>query len=318
MQKSDFEFLENKEYTIKTELSKEEIEEKILHHFYFLKEEDNLKKFYGEYKVQEKQKFEKEENREEEEEGDIMLEIWGKIIKFLLEDILHCFYIKISDIIKYTTIKNTKPKAIKEIMKELRKHFVYISQEDLLSENFYIENFPDLYPPTTNFIYSFFSLIPISMGNPCREEKTDKNESEKKSYRKDLTENDDFPENSIFFNYEIFQNHCECFLMVIKDILEDNDANVMQKKALINNINENYVENERNKYGGKFKLRYGTKYLDETMNYLKKMKKIIIFPIESNKNQINFVKVLKDKDDLVNEDDRNEAKNILNNNENIH
>ena len=117
-------------------------------HFYFLKEKDNLKKFYDEYNAG-KNKISK--SKEKDEDRDIILGIWGKIIKFLLEDILHCFYIKITDIIKYTTIKNEKPKAIEKIMQELRFHFGYITKSDLLSLNFYKDNFPDLYPQN-NFI----------------------------------------------------------------------------------------------------------------------------------------------------------------------
>ena len=313
----DYEILEkneDNEYQIKTELSKEQIEEKILNHFYFLKEEKNLKKFYGEYNVKKKTLYEKEEE-DEDEDGDIMLDIWGKIIKFLLEDILHCFYIKISDIIKYTTIKNEKPKAIEKIMQELRFHFVYISKSDLYRDNFYEDNFPDLNPQSNIFKNIFGFLTFQKMGNFCREESNEENEKEnalvKKSIRKDLSEDEKIPENSILFNYEIFKTHCDCFLMVITDILENNDAKVIKLDDLINNIKENYVENERNKYGGKFKLNYGMQYLDETMIYLEKIKKIKIFSVKFNKKEIKFVKVLKDKDGHENEDDIKEANIML-------
>lgn len=309
----DYEILEkneDKEYQIKTELTKEQIQEKILHHFYFLKEQENLEKFYGEYNVEKKTKFEKEEE-DEDEYGDIMLTIWGKIIKFLLEDILHCFYITISDIIKYTTINNTKPKAIQKIMQELRFHFQYISKSDVHSNKFYEDNFPDLCPKTGGVmnIFSFFSFS----NNFCREEKNQKNENEsvKKSIRKDLSKDEEILENSILFNYEIFKTHCDCFLMVITDILEDNDANVIKLDDLINNIKENYVENERNKSRGQFKLRYGTDYLNETMCYLENIKKIKIFIIKDHEKEIKFVKVLKNKDDHENNEDIEEAKNIL-------
>ena len=89
----DYEMLkkyEDNEYKIKTELNKDQIEEKILGHFYFLKEKDNLKKFYDEYNAG-KSKISK--SKEKDEDRDIILGIWGKIIKFLLEDILLCFYI---------------------------------------------------------------------------------------------------------------------------------------------------------------------------------------------------------------------------------
>ena len=101
--------------------------------------------------------------------------------------------------------------------------------------------------------------------------------------------------------------------MVIIDILEENDSNVIREYELIYNIKENYVENEKNRFSGKFKLRFGTQYLNETMFYLEKIKKIKTFYIKSNEK---FVKVMKNKDDIENEDDKKEAENTLNDNEN--
>lgn len=315
----DYEIIE-KDYKLETNLSKKEIEEKILHNFYFLKQEENLNKFYGEYKEQEK--FDKEDDNEEE--GDIILENWEKITKFILGDIFHCFYIKISDIRKYATINGKQPIDINKIMQELRMNFIYITISDLYNDNFYKYNFQDLYPQSyAEAILGYISYLnPISaiskaknIKNMCREEKNDKNENkiEKKNIRKDLSKDEIIPENSILFNYEFFQTHCDCFLMVIKDILEDNDSNVIREVELINNIKENYVENERNRFSGKFKLRFGTKYLNETMFYLEKIKKIKTFYIQSNEK---FVKVMKNKDDIENEEDKKEAENILNDNEN--
>jgi hypothetical protein len=195
-------------------------------------------------------------------------------------------------------------------MQELRFHFGYITKSDLLSLNFYKDNFPDLYPQN-NFIKNIINCDPYSeTDDVVREEKNEENESVKKSIRKDLSEDEKIPENSILFNYEIFKTHCDCFLLVIEDILENNDAKVIKLDDLINNIKENYVENERNKYGGKFKLNYGTQYLDETMIYLENIKKIKIFSLDFKK-EIKFVKVLKDKDDLVNKDDKEEARIML-------
>ena len=307
----DYEMLkkyEDNEYKIKTELNKDQIEEKILGHFYFLKEKDNLKKFYDEYNAG-KSKISK--SKEKDEDRDIILGIWGKIIKFLLEDILHCFYIKISDIIKYTTIQNEKPKAIEKIMQELRFHFGYITKSDLLSLNFYKDNFPDLYPQN-NFIKNIINCDPYSeTDDVVREEKNEENESVKKSIRKDLSEDETIPEDSILFNYEIFKTHCDFFLMVITDILENNDKKVFILDDLINDIKQNYVENERGKNEELFKLRYGTQYLYETLIYLQNIKKIKIFTINLFKKDYQFVKVLKDKDDIVDDADIKEARIIV-------
>ena len=62
--------------------------------------------------------------------------------------------------------------------------------------------------------------------------------------------------------------------MVITDILENNDKKVFTLDDLINDIKQNYVENERGKNEELFKLRYGTQYLYETLIYLQNIKKI--------------------------------------------
>ena len=203
----DYEMIE-KEYKLETNLSKKEIEEKILHNFYFLEQEGNLNKFYGEYKEQEK--FDKEDENEEE---DIILENWEKIIKFILDDIFHCFYIKISDIRKYVTINGKQPIDINKIMKKLRMNFIYITISDLYNDNFYKYNFPDLYPQSSaKAIFGYISYLnPISSiskaKNMCRKEKNDKNENkiEKKNIRKDLSKDEKIPKNSLLFNMNFFK-----------------------------------------------------------------------------------------------------------------
>ena len=83
-----------------------EVEEKLLHQFYFLKEEQNSIKIFGEY------------NFDESEE--IILEIWQKIIKYLLEDILCRMEISITDLKRYTKIKNKEPLGLKNILIKLK------------------------------------------------------------------------------------------------------------------------------------------------------------------------------------------------------
>ena len=80
---------------------------------------------------------------------------------------------------------------------------------------------------------------------------------------------------------------------------------------MINDIKENYVENERNKNEGEFKLRYGTHYLYETMIYLENIKKIKIFSVIFGQKEIKIVKAFKDKDDLVKDSDKKEARIML-------
>ena len=102
-------------------------------------------------------------------------------------------------------------------MQELRMNFIYITISDLYNDNFYKYNFPDLYPQSyaktiLGYISYFNPFSAISKRkNIDREEKNDKNENkiEKKNIRKDLSKDEKIPENSILFNYEIFQTHCD-------------------------------------------------------------------------------------------------------------
>ena len=80
-----------------------EIEEKLLNQFYFLKEEQNSIKIFGEY------------NFDESEE--IILEKWEKIIKYLLEDILCCMEISITDLKRFIKIKNIEPLVLNNTLK---------------------------------------------------------------------------------------------------------------------------------------------------------------------------------------------------------
>lgn len=294
-----------------SELSIDDIKDKLLHRFYFLKEDKKFQKFYGEY--------------EDTQDNKIMVEIWDKIIRYLLEEIFHCLAFRISDLKKYLVIYGKEPLCLNNILQKLRFRNIYISDEDLKNENYYKMNFPDLYPPTQSFltniyntVTSYTSFIPIISKTDmscCREkeEKEEKETIENEDTRKDLSEKEkcnNIPENSILFNYEIFKNHCNALLMVIKDILHDNDSRIITKYNLLKNIRENYIENEDNFQGGKYKLRYGDQYINISIHYLEKIKKIIIFNLKSA-DKIEFIKVSSNKDDSITEQDKEEATLIL-------
>ena len=303
----DFEIIEdfNK---INPKYSEKEIEEKILHRFYFLKEEENFKKFFdNDYNF--------------EENNNIMVEIWEKIIKYLLEDILECFAIKYKDLIKYTMINNKSPIGLNKILQKLRMHKIYLSQEDLHNDNFYNYNYPDLYPGYFTYIYNCATSF-LTLKECCKEEENNKKkiDIENSPARKDLSNDEKFkkiPENSILFNYEIFETHCNALLLVLNEILQDYDKKVIKKDDFINKIKEEYIENnDNNSFGAKLKLRYGIRYIDDALYYLEKIKKIIKFDIKSDKN-IEFIKIAKDINDVVSEEDKNEVKSILDNNDNL-
>ena len=156
----EYEIIEGEIIENKIEVpNSQEIEEKILHRFYFLKDQDNFNKFFGDYDYN-------------NPEDKIKVEVWEKIIRYLLEDILECFTIKVSYLIKLTKIKNEEPKCLKEIWSILRKHQIYLLKEDIYNDKFYKNNFPELYPPAIigNFLsylnpLSYIQTIPF-----CKEE----------------------------------------------------------------------------------------------------------------------------------------------------
>ena len=309
MRESESEIYDDNYHQLYSNLSKEEIKEKILHRFYFLKVEEKFEQFYGDFLDIDEEKKKK------------IIKLWDKLIKYLLEEIFHCFAFKISDITFYLKINDKEPKNLNNILKILRIYQIYITNEDLINDNYYRMNFLDLYPPTKSFLTSIMPYISFGQKKDilscCREEE-DKHTNEiedNNSIRKDLSEDEKkkkIPENSIIFNYEIFKIHCNSLLMVLKDILHENDNKIIKKETFINNIKDKYIENDDNSQGGRYKLRYGLQYINYAIHYLEKIKKILIFKINPKYGfNIEFIKVSSDKDDSIKEDDKVEAELIL-------
>ena len=280
-----------------------EVEEKLLHQFYFLKEEQNSIKIFGEY------------NFDESEE--IILEIWQKIIKYLLEDILCCMEISITDLKRYTKIKNKEPLGLKNILIRLRYNKKYITLNDLNNEKFYEMNFPDLYPKEQSQSSSLFSFL--SLSNWCRGEETNQNKNkndnnkiggEENSCRKDISEKEEIPENSILFNYDIFIDYCEAILTILNEILENKKQKIIKKTEFKDILSKDYID-KNNPKNGNFKLRYGDKNIDIAFHYLEKTKKIRFFDVKKNNLSHSFIKVLTNKDDIENEEDKKKAESLL-------
>ena len=287
-----------------------EIEEKLLHQFYFLKEEQNSIKIFGEY------------NFDESEE--IILEIWEKIIKYLLEDILCCMEISITDLRRFTKIKNKEPLGLNNILKRLRFNKKYITLNDLNNEKFYEMNYPDLYPKEQSKSSGWPSIFPFfSNSNWCRKEETNQNknkndnnkiEGEENSCRKDISEKEEIPENSILFNYDNFIAYCEAILMILNEILDDKKQKIIKEAEFKDILNKEYID-KNNPKNGNFKLRYGDKNIDIAFHYLEKTKKIRLFDVKKNNLNHSFIKVVTNKDDIENEEDKKKAESLLDENE---
>ena len=288
---SDYEFIS----TPQINLSQKEVEQKLLERFDFLQKKEGLHQFFSSYD------FRLEERN--------MVETWEQILQYLLSDIFSSFGITMSDLKKYTILKNAIPIGLNNIIQQLRIEQKYITEEDLKDNKFYQFNFPELYPPEkgyfSNFIGGIKSIINIAGKIGCKEE-NDSNEQDI-PIRTDISYDDKYkniPENSIIFNYQKFKNHCNQFLLVLSDILKEKDEEeVISIDNLTKTINEKYIEKE-GKTGGLISLPYGVQYIDHVLYYLMKIKKIALFDIELNNKKIKYVKLLKNTDDTITEKDQ--------------
>ena len=276
------------------EESENENEKKILKHFNFLNDEINFQKIYGEYN------FEKEKIK--------LTEIWENIIKYLYEEISHRLTLSLEEIKSLSIIHGYEPKGLDNILKYLRANLKYITQKDIKSDEFYKKNFPEIYPqPPKSYIFPIPNpFILLNPFNLCREEKNEINDIE--CVRKDISYNDNIPEGSILFNYEILNSHCEALLMILNKILLENGQEIIKKDIAFKNIKENYSDNSKE---GNIKLRYGTQNLEDVIYFLQKTKKIIIFEIEIKGEKYEFIKTTKNKDDTIDEKDKRIAKILI-------
>ena len=282
------ETLDQEYYPINYQITVKEVEEKLLNYFYFLKDDSNLNKIFGEY------------NGEEN-----ILEVWNKIIKYLYEEIFCRMALTIKDIKSYMIIKGQEPLDLDIILSKLRDKNVYITIDDLKNDKYYESIFPELYPKETTQAGFLSGWIPnFPTFEFCRRE----GEKDENNFNKNFCQNSKIPENSILFNYEIFKQYCEALIMILEEILEDNGQKVIRRDDFINIINEQYTTNN-NSRRPRFKLRYGSHYLEIAIHYLEKTKQIISF--KGNNNSIIFIKKAKNKDDCVNEEDMKEADLLL-------
>ena len=278
-------------------LDPKEVEEKILSRFDNLKQEKGLRHIYSSYD------FRLEEKP--------MLESWEKILDFLLTDIFNTFGVKMSDLKKYLLIKNKIPVGLNNIIQQFRIEQKYITDADLKDINFYQINFPELYPKQTGYISSFFgglkSIINFTGTKIGCNEDNDNNDPMK--IRTDITEeekNKIIPDSQIIFNYEKFKYNCNNILSILNDILIEEDVEVISTSNFIKLIKERYIDNKDGL--NQYSLPYGIDYIDHILFYLSKIKKVILFNIEANNKNLEFIKLTKTVSDTVTNKDEAIAK----------
>jgi len=280
-------------------LDPKEVEEKILSRFDNLKQEKGLRQIYSSYD------FRLEEKP--------MLESWEKILDFLLTDIFNTFGVKMSDLKKYLLIKNKIPVGLNNIIQQFRIEQKYITDADLKDINFYQINFPELYPKQTGYISSFFgglkSIINFTGTKIGCNEDNDNNDPMK--IRTDITEeekNKIIPDSQIIFNYEKFKYNCNNILSILNDILIEEDIEVISTSNFIKLIKERYIDNKDGL--NQYSLPYGIDYIDHILFYLSKIKKVILFNIEANNKNLEFIKLTKTVSDMVTNKDEAIAKTL--------
>ena len=278
-------------------LDPKEVEEKILSRFDNLKQEKGLRQIYSSYD------FRLEEKP--------MLESWEKILDFLLTDIFNTFGVKMSDLKKYLLIKNKIPVGLNNIIQQFRIEQKYITDADLKDINFYQINFPELYPKQTGYISSLFgglkSIINFTGTKIGCNEDNDNNDPMK--IRTDITEeekNKIIPDSQIIFNYEKFKYNCNNILSILNDILIEEDIEVISTSNFIKLIKERYIDNKDGL--NQYSLPYGIDYIDHILFYLSKIKKVILFNIEANNKNLEFIKLTKTVSDTVTNKDEAIAK----------
>ena len=278
-------------------LDPKEVEEKILSRFDNLKQEKGLRQIYSSYD------FRLEEKP--------MLESWEKILDFLLTDIFNTFGVKMSDLKKYLLIKNKIPVGLNNIIQQFRIEQKYITDADLKDINFYQINFPELYPKQTGYISSFFgglkSIINFTGTKIGCNEDNDNNDPMK--IRTDITEeekNKIIPDSQIIFNYEKFKYNCNNILSILNDILIEEDVEVISTSNFIKLIKERYIDNKDGL--NQYSLPYGIDYIDHILFYLSKIKKVMLFNIEANNKNLEFIKLTKTVSDTVTNKDEAIAK----------
>ena len=264
-----------------------------------LKQEKGLRQIYSSYD------FRLEEKP--------MLESWEKILEFLLTDIFNTFGVKMSDLKKYLLIKNKIPVGLNNIIQQFRIEQKYITDADLKDINFYQINFPELYPKQTGYISSFFgglkSIINFTGTKIGCNEDNDNNDPMK--IRTDITEeekNKIIPDSQIIFNYEKFKYNCNNILSILNDILIEEDIEVISTSNFIKLIKERYIDNKDGL--NQYSLPYGIDYIDHILFYLSKIKKVILFNIEANNKNLEFIKLTKTVSDTVTNKDEAIAKTL--------
>ena len=273
-------------------ITKENVEKKLLQKFEFLNDPKQLHNLYLSYDYDEK-----DEN---------MVKIWDEILKYLFLGIFSTFGMKISEIKSYTIIKNKIPTGLNNIIQELRIRQKLITDFDISNQAYYNKYYPEIYPENSkqgwgSYLFSGVKNL-VNFGSVkigCSEEKND----EEIKRRDDITEEQkyqNFPDNTIIFNYEMLKKNCDGLLSFLSEILQESDNEIISKKEFIKEVNN--TSSNGGIYNG-INLPFGSIYIEHCLTFLQKLKKIAIFTVEQNSSKVEFIKLLISPNNSPNEKD---------------
>jgi hypothetical protein len=212
-----------------------------------------------------------------------MLENWQEILDFYYDSIFNTFGIKIHDILEYTKFKNKRPLGLPNILIELRNRNIFITDNDIINNNEYYEkNFPEIYKKNS----SWFSYIKNNVSGIF---------NYAYNYAKGIDYDDIQPldENLILINVNLFLNHCNYDIM---SCLHEICKEQFSSNVIIKDDFEKFVKNNEN-------LRFKDLYLDLCLNFLHKIKKIILFDVNIENRNIKCIKLIYNINDTITKKD---------------
>ena len=207
---------------------------------------------------------------------------------------------KISELKKYCTIHKKIPN-LTNIIKELRIRNILILDSDILNEEYYKKNFPELNSENNSSSQNLGSYLLSGVKNIINFGAAKLGYNSAPEKRKDISDKDKYnklSDDEIVFNYDLFKKNTNDLLIFIDSKLKNGNL-LLEKSDLFC-----YIEYEllKDKNTGNIE------YYDYCLIYLIYTKKIISYIIEKNNNEREFLRLMRDKSDSLKENDKIYAK----------
>lgn len=249
-------------------IPKEEVEKKIFKHFQFLNQEKSLHNCFTSYDFHENEKY--------------MLECWQEILDFYYDSIFNTFGLKIKDVLEYSKFKSRRPLGLPNILLDLRKKNTYITDNDLLSDEYYQKCFPEIYENK----FSFFTYLKNGFNGVF-------NYAYNFAKGNDYDEIKPLDENSILINVNLFMNHCNYDIM---SSLQEFNKEQINNDVIIKNDFIEFIKNNNN-------LRFKDLYSNLCLFFLNKIKRIILFNVKIENKNIECIKIINNVNDKITKKD---------------